>query len=509
MKLSQILSIIKPSEVFAFKDVEILGLSEDSRTVEKRFLFFARKGSKVSGWDYVSEAVQKGVSAVITEEPTLRNDLPVPLIRVSSIQENQPKIADLFYGHPSGDLTIVGITGTNGKTTFTYLLESIAREMGWRVGVIGTVNYRIPKKDSEGTEILDAPNTTPNALELQKLLSIFRERGTDLVIVEVSSHALALGRTSFIEFDGAVFTNLTQDHLDFHKTMDDYFDAKSILFKTMSKEKKVRQPTFVSKVLCDKFSIINVDDLYGRKMIQTSSVPVVGYGIHPENLADFVAKEILLNSAGSCFYLSSPEGDIQVKTKLIGQYNVYNSLASVAAAVKLGIPLSVIVRGLEKVNTVPGRLEPVDCGQNFTVLVDYAHTEDALKNVLNSIRQFAKKKVLTLFGCGGDRDRSKRPLMGATAATLSDWVIVTSDNPRSEDPQKITLDIEVGIRRVDKTNYEIILEREKAIEKILKIACEGDVVLIAGKGHETYQIFADRIVHSDDREIVRKILCSH
>lgn len=505
MKLLELLSSIQPVSISGQKDIEISSLTEDSRTVVKNSLFFARKGKKVSGLNHISEAIQKGASAIITEEKIF--GVSIPVIFVSSIMEAQSKIADRFYHHPSSDLTIVGITGTNGKTTLTYLLESIAKEMGWRVGVIGTVNYRVPKKNSDQIEILPAPNTTPNALELQGLFHTLRERETDLVLMEVSSHALSLGRVGSVEFDGGVFTNLTQDHLDFHLSMENYFSAKSILFQMISAQPEAKRSDGVRKVNRGKFSIINVDDPYGKKMVQFSSVPVSKVGIFSE--ADFMAKEIQLSSSGSHFQLCSRGENIPVHLNLIGLHNVYNGCLSAAAASRLNVPLSMIATGLEKVKSIAGRLEPVNCGQDYTVLVDYAHTEDALKNVLNSLRQFAKKRILTLFGCGGDRDRSKRPLMGAVAVRLSDWVVVTSDNSRSEDPSQIALDIETGIQQTGQKNYQIILDREEAIKKILKMAKMDDMVLIAGKGHETTQIFADQTIHFDDREVVRKILCCH
>lgn len=501
MKLSKLISVIQPLSVSLQKDCEIEGLSENSRTVGSHFLFFARKGTKVSGLDFVKDALNRGASAIATDLDI--KGCPVPVIRVSSVSEAESRIAECFYEYPSKDLTVVGVTGTNGKTTFTYLLESVAREMGWRTGIVGTINYRLPKNNSDDVEIFPAPNTTPNPLEMQKILYEMRKRKTDLVIMEVSSHALALGRVKTVEFDGAVFTNLTQDHLDFHKTMEEYFDAKSILFKTINPEKKVKKSS-VSKVSCDKFCIINSDDSYGERMIHLSPVRAMTYGI--DSKSSFTAQEIRLEPSGTLFNLVYSDKSVLVKLHLLGRHNVYNALAVFASAYDLNIPVSVIVRGLEKIESVPGRLESVRCGQNFTVVVDYAHTEDALKNVLQSLRPFAKKRILTLFGCGGDRDRSKRPLMGATAALLSDWVVISSDNPRSEDPKRIALDIEVGIHRVDKKNYEIVLDREKAVEKILKTAQKDDIVLIAGKGHETVQIFSDRTVHFDDRETVRKFL---
>ena len=502
MKLSELTAGTKVLSVSGNLDMDIEGLSEDSRKVQKGFLFFARKGAKVSGLDYIREAVVKGARAVASEERI--DGLSVPSIQVSSFTQAQIEMSEIFYQNPSKNLTVVGVTGTNGKTTFTYLLESIAKKMGWKTGVMGTINYRIPESNSGATEILPAPNTTPNVLEIQSLLHRLLERKADLVIMEVSSHALAQGRVDPIEFDGVVFTNLTQDHLDFHKTIPEYFQAKAKLFQKMNPFKKEKMGSPFSSLRPEKFAAVNRDDPYGQKIASLCPVPVTTYGI--KEASDLRAGHITLNAAGSQFTLRGLGNDATVRLSLPGLHNIYNALAAAASACKLGVPPETILSGLESLTAVPGRLEPVQCGQNFAVFVDYAHTEDAMKNVLESLRAMAKGRILTLFGCGGDRDRSKRPLMGALAAGMSDAVIVTSDNPRSEDPQKITLDIEAGIRRAGFKNYEVILDREKAIERILQMAQKDDIVLLAGKGHENVQIFADRTVHFDDREIARKIL---
>ena len=502
MKLAQILKEAGPHSLTGNPDIEITGLTEDSRTVEKGSLFFARAGKKTSGLDFISQALSKGAAAVVAEEDS--GPFPVPVVKVPSITEAETKISEVFYDHPSRHLTIVGVTGTNGKTTFTYLLEAIAMEAGWRTAVIGTVNYRMPKDGSYLVETFPAPNTTPNILHLQKVLHQARQRKVDLVAMEVSSHALALGRVAPIEFDGGVFTNLTQDHLDFHGTLDQYFEEKLKLFKKIRPGAKDIRGLAGSKAGCEKFCIINLDDAYGKKIVPFCHAPVMGYAIDSD--ADFRASDAALEPGGTRFTLQRPGGKAPVRLNLIGRHNVYNALAAIAAADRLLIPFDAVVRGLENIRAIPGRLESIQSGQDFTVLVDYAHTEDALRNVLESLRQLPRKRILTLFGCGGDRDRSKRPLMGAAAVQLSDHVIVTSDNPRSEDPEKIALDIEVGIHRTGKKNYEVILDREKAIGEILKRAKKGDVVLIAGKGHEDYQIFKDKTIHFDDRETARRFL---
>lgn len=503
MKLSQLLERAELPAVSLPADPEINAISEDSRTVQGSALFFARKGVKTSGLAHLNDAILRGAAAVVAEERLL--DLPknVPLILVSSVAAAQPRIANAFYGNPSKAMAVIGVTGTNGKTTFTYLLEAILAKAHWKTGVIGTVNYRLPAQSGSGTEVLPAPNTTPNALELQKILSALKQRMADAAVMEVSSHALALDRVGGIEFDGAVFTNLTQDHLDFHATMENYFDAKAKLFASVREPSKVIART--GKKI-KKFCVINRDDAYGLKMAQHCGVAPVFYGVRDG--CDYRAADVNLDASGTRFTVRF-EGaqSLVLETSLIGMHNVQNILAAFAAARQMGISPADIRSGIESIASIPGRLDPVKCGQDFTVLVDYAHTEDALKNVLGTLQAVKKKRILTLFGCGGDRDRAKRPAMGACAVTLSDHVVVTSDNPRSEAPEQIALDIEVGIHRTEKKNYEVILDRMAAIRKILSLAKKDDIVLIAGKGHETYQIFKDKTVHFDDRETAADVLC--
>ncbi len=502
MKLSQLLERADVPAAALPADPEISGISEDSRTVRGSTLFFARKGAKSSGFAHLKDAIQRGATAVIAEENV--SDLPrnIPLIVVPSMSAAQPRIASVFYGHPSKEIAVVGVTGTNGKTTFTYLLESILSVARWKTGVVGTVSYRLPSQNGSGTETLPAPNTTPNALELQKILYSMKERSADAAVMEISSHALALNRVGGIEFDGAVFTNLTQDHLDFHGTMENYFAAKAKLFASVRGAAKTG---LKSGRNIPKFCVINRDDEYGAAMAAACGTPPVTYGI--DGPCDYQAANVKLDASGTEFDLRFEGKTLRIRSVLVGKHNVQNILAAFAAARKLGISTDAIQAGLSNLSSVPGRLDSVKCGQDFTVLVDYAHTEDALKNVLNTLQAIKKRRILTLFGCGGDRDRSKRPAMGACAVTLSDHVVLTSDNPRSEDPEKIALDIEVGIHRTKMTNYEVILDRAEAIRKILGLAQKDDIVLIAGKGHENYQIFKDRTIHFDDREIAADILC--
>ena len=491
-------------------DPEILGVGEHSSEVLPGHLFFARQGTKVSGTQYLAEALKRGAAAILTDQDLQTLSIPsnIPAMKVPSISDAESKIANYFYGFPSKNLTVSGVTGTNGKTTFTYLMESIAKKAGIRTGIIGTINYRIPKTDSDESEFFPSTNTTPNALRLQKILHEMVQRKTQVAVLEVSSHALALGRVDGIEFDGAVFTNLTQDHLDFHRTMDDYFLAKSKLFTELFTDLKAPISGHPSKKFCAPFAAINIDDPYGKILVKKCAVNVLEYSA--ENPAKIYAKDIQLSSSGTVFNLVIDDQTMPIKSSLVGQHNVYNILSAAAAATAMRISNRAIIDGIEAVRAIPGRLELVTSSKKkqpkFSVFVDYAHTEDALKNVLNALKVFARGRIITVFGCGGDRDRSKRPLMGKSAAHLSDWVILTSDNPRSEDPEKIILDIEIGIRNSDKKNYEIIEDREKAVRQAIAMAEENDIVLLAGKGHETYQIYKDKTIHFDDREIAAEAL---
>ncbi len=399
------------------------------------------------------------------------------------------RISANFYNHPDKILFLIGITGTNGKTTITYFLESIFDSARKPAGVFGTINYRYRDK------IVPAPNTTPQSADIYKLLHAMEGDGIKTAVMEVSSHALSLGRVEGLEFDCAVFTNLTQDHLDFHKTMEQYFEAKSRLFTGLNEgEKKF-----------NKKAVINVDDPWGRKLVnKIANAGIITYGI--ENDADLKAENIKITSHSSEFNLTGSFGKAKVELALIGQHNVYNALASLGAALCAGITLEEAIKGVEDLKSVPGRLEKVETQLPFSVVVDYAHTEDALHNVLSALRKLKPKRIITVFGAGGERDTKKRPLMGEVAVSLSDYVFVTSDNPRGESPERIALDIEEGIRKHRKSNYSVILDREQAIAAAVKITRPGDILLIAGKGHETYQIIGEQKIHFNDAEMARKYL---
>jgi UDP-N-acetylmuramoyl-L-alanyl-D-glutamate--2,6-diaminopimelate ligase len=480
-------------------EVAITGLTDDSRQVEPGCLFVAVEGERADGHRFVPQALAAGASALVTQQPwaavggTLGGTAPpVPMARVSNSRQALGVLAGRFYQDPSSRLTMIGVTGTNGKTTITYLCKTILESVGRKVGVIGTVAYQI------GSERLAASHTTPGAVELQSLLARMVQGGLDSVVMEVSSHALALDRTSGCEFDVAIFTNLTQDHLDFHADMEDYFNAKLRLFSGLSPAGKKSGP---------KRAIVNVDDARGHHVSGVSRVPVWTYSI--DQASDLRAEEVRLTLAGTTFTAVTPVGRFPVESRLVGAHNVYNMLAAIGVGLHEGLTTEQIARGFRQLANVPGRFERVEAGQAFTVLVDYAHTEDALDRLLTAAQTLQTGRIITVFGCGGDRDRGKRPKMGRVAARHSDLVFLTSDNPRSEDPLVILAEVEAGVCEVQKPapfRYEVIADRRQAIEAAIRAARRGDIVLIAGKGHEDYQIVGTARLHFDDREVAQEAI---
>jgi len=490
MKTLQSLLQGLPCEVIGPADVLIEDIVFDSRKVKPGALFVALKGNHQDGRAFVASAIQSGARAIIAEDDVASNG--TTFVRVKDALNALSYISTRYWDNPSLKLRMIGITGTNGKTTTSYLVESIFAAAGWPTGVMGTINYRF------GNHRMPAPNTTPFASELQRFLAKIIDEGAQACVMEVSSHALELGRVEGVDFDVAVFTNLTQDHLDFHKTMDAYAAAKAKLFASLNPASPKKFP---------KHCVINADDPWAEKMAAHARVPVLRYRLHGSTSpADLFAKNVVCDATGSRFEMHTPSGHEPVRLPLLGEYNIMNALAAAGAALSQGIALQTIVQGLENAPGVPGRMERIASPRGFTVVVDYAHTDDALRQVMTALKKLKPAHLLTVFGCGGDRDRMKRPLMGEAAAQLSDAVIVTSDNPRSEDPARIALDIEVGVRRVRSERYEIILDREAAIAKALSLAQPGDIVLIAGKGHENYQILSDRTIPFDDREVVQRLL---
>ncbi|GHT59473.1 UDP-N-acetylmuramoyl-L-alanyl-D-glutamate--2,6-diaminopimelate ligase 1 [Endomicrobiia bacterium] len=490
MKLKEILLNLSVENmiVSGTVDIHVSGLSYDSRTIGQDFIFFALPGHNTDGSKYIYESVKKGASVIIN---TLKSDtISVTQIVVDDIFMFMSVFCAKFYNYPDRELNVIGITGTNGKTTITYMIESIFANSGIECGVIGTINYRYKDK------IFEATNTTPQSLDIYKIMREMVDNGIKHLVMEVSSHALSLGRVYGIDFDMAIFTNLTQDHLDFHKNMNSYFEAKSMLFRGLGTGTKRNK----------KYAVINVDDKHGKKLSETEvDAEIKLYSTVEKNRADFKAKNIGITDNGSKFDLIFKDDKAKISIKHIGLHNVYNALAALAASVCSGITFNKAVEGLENSKQAPGRFERINATDiGFDIILDYAHTDDALKNVLQTIKKIKPKRIITVFGCGGLRDRAKRPMMGKIAVKMSDFVFVTSDDPRSEDPKKIILDIVVGIKRVYKTNYKIVVSRDEAIKEAVIMADKGDIVLIAGKGHEVYQIIGNEKIHFNDMEVAKK-----
>ncbi len=488
MTLAELVQSLDVVERIGDANVAIGGIADDSRAVKPGSLFVAVRGERVDGHRFVAQAIGAGAAALVVEEPSA-GPSSVPVVRVRNTRKALGVLAGRFYGEPAFRLTLVGVTGTNGKTTTTYLCKALLEAVGRRVGLIGTVAYQI------GADTIPASHTTPGAVELQTVLGRMRDAKLDSVVMEVSSHALALDRVAGCEFDVAVFTNLTQDHLDFHRDMDDYFRAKLLLFTGLGEGSRKAHP---------KRAIVNADDPRGAAVAAATKVPVWTYGIHRE--ADIRAEQVQLSLAGSRFTVKSPVGSFAVDSRLVGEHNVSNLLAAIGVGLHEGLTPDQIRAGIAAASSVPGRFERVDAGQDFAVLVDYAHTDDALIRVLTTAQSLKTGRVITVFGCGGDRDRTKRPKMGRAATRLSDVVFLTSDNPRTEDPLAILAEVEVGVKEVldpSRVRYEKIADRAQAIEAAIREARSGDTVVIAGKGHEDYQIIGTTKHHFDDREVAR------
>ncbi len=463
------------------------GLAYDSRRVGPGFVFFAVKGFKHDGHDFVSEAVARGAAAVVVER-----DVAVPArirsFKVRNTREALALSAARFYGHPGRRLRVIGVTGTNGKTTTTHLISAIYRVQGARAGLIGTLYTRI------GDLVIEGERTTPESLDLQNMLRRMVDEGITTVVMEVSSHALALHRVTGLEFDVAVFTNLTQDHLDFHAGIEDYYKAKEQLFTGLTGRGAKKGP---------KLAVINRDDAYGERLIGSTTARVVTYGT---GVADVRGRDIILKRNGTDLVVEGSWGRTPLSLRLVGQFNVYNALAGFAVGMAEGFPVDRTARALENAKPVPGRFEHIDIGQDFTVVVDYAHTPDGLENVLRAARSLTRGRVITVFGCGGDRDTAKRGLMGTVAGRLADFTVITSDNPRSEDPLAIIRAVEAGIKTAGQERYAVQPDRREAVRQALNLAGAGDMVVIAGKGHENYQIIGDQKLPFDDREVAREIL---
>lgn len=466
-------------------EVRIRQIAYDSRKVQAGALFVAIQGAATDGNLFARDAVRRGAEAVLSgaEAPA---DWPreIPWLQVNEPRKALAIAAANFYGRPAKTLKLVGVTGTNGKTTTTSLIDSILRASGAKTGLFGTIAYHTPRGERP------APNTTPESLDLQSFFAEILDAGGEYATLEASSHALALDRLWGCHFAVAVFTNLTRDHIDFHKTFDNYFEAKRRLFEGTGAG-------------APDVSVVNADDEWGKKLAGLGK-STLSYGL--QNGADLRAKNFQLSFSGLSFSAQTPNGPVQVESALVGRINVYNILAAIGAAIGLGIANETIEAGIGNLRAVSGRFQSVDCGQPFLVVVDYAHTDDALQNLIRTARELnANGRIITVFGCGGSRDRTKRPIMGEISGRMSDLSILTSDNPRQEDPLKIISDIVVGMQKSG-GKYMIEPDRAKAIHLAVEEAEADDIVLLAGKGHEDYQIFADRTIHFDDREEARKAL---
>ncbi len=475
-------------ECLGQRDIEIEDLAVDSRAVKAGSLFIALKGVERDGHDFISEALQKQARALVLEQvpfpDTVKNYASTTFVRVSDSRAALAHLAPYFFENPAEDLCLIGITGTNGKTTTAYLIDALLRQNGLQTSLLSTITYRL------GDEEYPAKNTTPGLLDLHRLFSKMRSRGLSHVCMEVSSHALTQGRVAGLRFQTAVFSNLTEEHLDYHKTMEDYYRAKKGLFEQ-----------------CVGRAIINGDDPWGKRLAAELSCPAWVYGL--EGKCDIYPLDFTSGKAGIEMQVQSPLGRIAVRSPLVGRHNMYNLLAALSAGLSLGLSSEVITAGLASMTSIPGRFEQIDEGQDFTVIVDYAHTADALSRLLSAVAGLAHKRIITLFGCGGDRDRGKRPKMAQAAAEWSHKMILTSDNPRGEKPEAILEEVETGFRpKADGTgvDYEKIVDRQEAIGRAIDLAESGDVVVIAGKGHEGDQQIGNKRLPFDDRAEARSAL---
>ncbi|MCD5390872.1 UDP-N-acetylmuramoyl-L-alanyl-D-glutamate--2,6-diaminopimelate ligase [candidate division NPL-UPA2 bacterium] len=484
--LRELIEELEDKDIKGRRDIEVRGIVCDSRQAEEGFLFVCIPGFNFDGHAFIPEAIKRGACGVVVEK-----DIKLPggtaVIKVANTRYALGILANKFYDHPSGKFRLIGIAGTNGKTTTTHLVREILRETGQRVALLGTIAYELEGKT------LPAPWTTPPSLELQSIFRELVEEKIDYVVMEVTSHALELHRVVGCDFDIGVFTNSTRDHLDFHKTMENYLEAKTKLFRLLSQ---------IGKEYSQRRAVINIDDPGAPYIIKNTGVQILTYAIEKE--ADIRADNITFSWKGLKFNLATPLGRTVIELKLPGKHNAYNALAAIGAGISAGIGLEEIREALSKAKNVPGRFERLNCGQPFEVVVDYAHTPDALQKALETARELARARTIVVFGCGGERDKTKRPLMGEVAASYSDITILTSDNPRGEEPLQIIKEIEVGIK--SSCDYLIIEDRFEAIRKALSLAREGDLVLLAGKGHEDEQIIKNKRLPFNDREVVKGLL---
>ena len=481
MKLSEVLKGIEEIEVRGDLEIDVPSIAYDSRKVENGGMFVAIVGFKMDGHNYIESAIQSGAKIIAMQEGAYDAGMIPEGITVVFSKDTRkflPMVACNFYGNPTRELKVVGVTGTKGKTTTTYMIKSILEHAGKKVGLIGTIaNY-------VGDKCYESERTSPESLDLQRMFREMVNNKCDVAVMEVSSHSLALDRVWGIDFDIGVFTNLTQDHLDFHKTFDNYLAAKAKLF-TMCKE-----------------GFVNCDDMYAKKLMDMATCPITTYGI--DNNPFVSARDIIITNSYSDFKMPFNKVIQRIKVDIPGRFTVYNALAAICVSIRLGAGVEDVLAGLENVK-VPGRSEVVPTTRNFTVIVDYAHTPDSLENILKASKVYTKGKIICVFGCGGDTHPAKRPMMGEIAGKLAGYTVITSDNPRSEKPEEIIRQIEEGMKKTN-GKYKVIVDRKKAIEHALRKAEKGDLILIAGKGHETYQEINGEKHHFDDREVVKELV---
>src|ERR1700722_17575999 len=484
MQLADLIQQLSAKSIHGSVDREITGVRYDSRRVTAGNLFVAVRGAAFDGHSFIEQAIDKGAIAVVGEQAAFSQRATA--IVVEDSREALAQLAATFFGYPSRKLKIIGVTGTNGKSTTTFLIKHLLERANQSTGLIGTVQYEV------GERRLPAARTTPESLDLQELLRQCVEAGCRNVVIEVSSYALSQGRSNEIEFDVGAFTNLTQDHLDFHRGMKDYFQAKARLFEGLRQSAKK-----------DRKAVINIDDPYGQQLVGRfgRDLPIITYGMGAR--AEFRASDFKVEMNGTSYRLDAKDKSYLVRLPLIGRFNIYNSLAALAAACAVGLDVRNAVLALAKAPQIPRRLEAVPAKRKFQVFVDYAHTDDALLNVVKTCRDLNPNRLILVFGCGGNRDRTKRPLMGAVADQYADYAFITSDNPRKEDPEEIIRDVEAGFQQ---KNYEKVVDRREAIGRAIAMAQPRDIVLIAGKGHEKYQEFSDHTIPFDDVEIASRAL---
>ncbi len=476
MKLRDMFENISCEIIQGDMETDVSGIAYDSRNVKDGEVFVCVSGFKVDGHSFIENALKKGAAAIVAEKEV---EIPqgISLIRVKNSRAALAQMSANYFNKPSEKMTLIGVTGTNGKTSVTYIIKSVLDKTKHNVGIIGTIENKI------GNEVIPTERTTPESFEVQKLFKQMKDADVNDVVMEVSSHALDLNRVDACDFDIGVFTNLTQDHLDYHITMENYRDAKAKLFEKAKK------------------SVINIDDSYGEYMLKASKGEVITYGI--EKNADICAENIKITADGVSFILVYGNSSYTVKLNIPGKFSIYNALGAFGACLFMGIPIEDIIEGIEGIEGVKGRFQVIKGKNNINAVVDYAHTPDGIENILNTAREFVKGRIITVFGCGGDRDKTKRPIMGEIAGRLSHFCIITSDNPRSENPEAILKDIEEGISKTQ-CSYTKVADRREAIFKAVEMAEENDLIVVAGKGHETYQIFSHRTIHFDDAEVIKE-----